>query len=71
MAGTPKGFTAYQANRILNRTGKPFRQDESYDHLVRTGDEFRRIRAYIEKNPVTAGLIADARKFRWSSAWAA
>jgi hypothetical protein len=42
--GPLKGFTAYQANRILGRTGQPFWQREGYDHLVRSDEEFARIR---------------------------
>jgi REP element-mobilizing transposase RayT len=30
---TLKGYTARQANLVLNRTGHPFWQSESYDHL--------------------------------------
>lgn len=66
--GPLKGFTAYEANRILYRRGQPFWQDESYDHLIRSGAEFERIRGYIETNPVKAGLAAAAERFRWSSA---
>src|SRR5579863_8375366 len=29
---TLKGYTARKANRLLNRTGQPFWQAESYDH---------------------------------------
>jgi len=49
-------------------TGQPFWQDESYDRLVRDGEEFRRIARYIEMNPVKAGLAADPEDFPWSSA---
>jgi putative DNA methylase len=66
--GPLKGFTSYRANQILDIQGKAFWQDESYDHLVRTGEEFERTRAYIEQNPVTAGLAAAAEQFPWSSA---
>ena len=37
-----KGFTGHRALQILNQRG-PFWQDESYDHLVRNDEEFRRI----------------------------
>ena len=40
--------------------------EESYDHLVRNGKEFEKIRRYIEENPVRAGLIT--LEYRWSSA---
>jgi len=64
---TLKGFTAHHANLILGRTGNPFWQSESYDHLVRPG-EFDRVRRYIENNPVKAGLAASTEDFLWSSA---
>jgi putative transposase len=66
-----KGITAKRANAILALTGNPFWQDESYDHLVRNQREFEKIRNYIAENPVRAGLVRDARAYRWSSAgWA-
>jgi putative transposase len=66
--GPLKGATSYEANKLLGVVRVPFWQDESYDHVVRSGDEFEKIRRYIEENPVKAGLVSDARKFRWSSA---
>ena len=50
------------------RTGEPFRRPESYDHLVQNEREFERIVAYIENNPVTAGLANRPEEFAWSSA---
>jgi putative transposase len=66
-----KGATARQANEVLGRTGESFWQRESYDHWVRNRDEFGRILAYIENNPMKAGLVAEAAQYRWSSAWMA
>jgi len=63
-----KGFTAREANRILNRTGRKFWQAESYDHWVRDERELERIAAYIESNPVKAGLVDYPHEYRWSSA---
>jgi len=63
-----KGSTARKANRALGRTGGPFWQKESYDHWVRAQQEFERIRAYIENNPVTAGFVRTPEEFLWSSA---
>jgi putative transposase len=63
-----KGITAKRANSILGLTGKPFWQEESYDHLVRQGEEFEKIRDYIEGNPVRAGLVNQGEDYRWSSA---
>ena len=68
--GPLKGLTAYHANRSLGRTGQPFWQEESYDHLVRSPVEMARIQAYIEQNPVSAGLVTAAEQFCWSSAYA-
>jgi REP element-mobilizing transposase RayT len=65
--GPLKGFTSHQANQILGLTGRHFWQDESYDHLVRNGEEFSRIQHYIETNPVKAGLVSTPEKFPWSS----
>ncbi len=63
-----KGSTAREANRLLGRTGEPFWQKESYDHWVRNPGEFEKIRAYIEANPVKAGLVQNPRDYPWSSA---
>jgi len=58
-----KGATARQANLILGRTGERFWQAESYDHWVRDAEEWRRIAAYIEDNPVKAGLASHAEDY--------
>ena len=63
-----KGATARQANLLLGRTGETFWQAESYDHWVRDESEWDRIAAYIEDNPVKAGLVQCAEDYRWSSA---
>ena len=63
-----KGASARKANEILGRTGKPFWQDESFDHWIRTQGEYESIHAYIERNPVEAGLVKEPREWPWSSA---
>jgi putative transposase len=63
-----KGITSKRANALLGLTGEPFWQEESYDHVVRNGKEFEKIRSYIEENPVRAGLVVQASEYRWSSA---
>lgn len=57
-----KGSTARRANHLLRRTGRPFWQDESYDHWVRNRQERDRIIAYIESNPVAAGQTGHVRR---------
>jgi putative transposase len=65
---TVKGYTAREANRLLGRTGQPFWQAESYDHVVGDDRESDRINGYIENNPVKAGLVANAEDYLCSSA---
>jgi putative transposase len=63
-----KGTTAREANLALGRTGRAFWQRESYDHLVREERELERIAAYVENNPVKAGLVVECSQYPWSSA---
>jgi len=63
-----KGSTAREANRVLGRSGTAFWQRESYDHWVRSEAEWNRIAAYIEHNPVRAGLAPRSEDYQWSSA---
>jgi REP-associated tyrosine transposase len=69
ITGGIKGQSARDANRKLGCAGKAFWQDESFDHWVRNGAQWERIRRYIEQNPVKAGLVRRAEDWRWSSAW--
>ena len=41
---------------------------EYWDRYIRDGDHFDNARAYIEKNPVAAGLCKHASEWPWSSA---
>jgi putative transposase len=50
-----KGNTARKANQLLGRQGA-FWKHESYDHVVRDNQEFKRIVDYVVMNPVRAGL---------------
>jgi putative transposase len=62
-----KGYTAHQANRLLQRSGS-FWQHESYDHWVRDEDELERIVAYINANLVRARLAPRPHGWYWCSA---
>jgi putative transposase len=63
-----KGRSARAANLILSRMNTRFLQDESFDRWIRTPEEWQRIRAYIENNPVKAGLVQNPQDWPWSSA---
>jgi REP element-mobilizing transposase RayT len=57
-----KGYSAREANRILNRRGAIWRR-EYYDRLIRGGGEFSRTVKYVLSNPERAGLK------NWSWVW--
>jgi putative transposase len=50
-----KHYTATQLNRCLNRKGR-FWQQDGFDHLVRSEEQFLYLRRYIAANPARAGL---------------
>ena len=61
-----KSGSARAANAALGRTGKPFWQDESFDHWVRNDSERSSIIRYIHTNPFTPGLFFEPEKWPWS-----
>ena len=63
-----KSYTANEANKILGRTGDLW-QREYHDRYVRDENHYRNVVAYIENNPVKAGLVKTAKEWRYSSAW--
>jgi REP element-mobilizing transposase RayT len=66
---TLKNFTARHVNVLLHRTGASLWQREYFDHWIRSQGEFKETAAYIEANPVRAGLVNRPEDFRWSSAF--
>jgi REP element-mobilizing transposase RayT len=62
-----KGFSSRKANLALKRTGKPFWQLESYDHLIRDDEDSHRCCRYTTMNPVNAGLCKRPEDWPWSS----
>jgi putative transposase len=50
-----KKYTATRINQALGRLGR-FWQEESFDHLVRSPEQFEYLRGYIADNPAKAGL---------------
>ena len=62
-----KGFTGREANHRLHRTGQPFWQRESFDHLIRDEADLHRCNHYTLMNPVNAGLCRQPEDWPWSS----
>jgi REP element-mobilizing transposase RayT len=60
-----KGYTAYEANLRLKRLGQ-FWQHESYDHIIRSLEEWQRICNYVLNNPVRAGLVKQWHEWPWT-----
>lgn len=50
-----KHYAAGKINRVLGTVGR-FWQVESFDHLVRSAEQFEYLRTYIEQNPAAARL---------------
>ena len=50
-----KHYMAVRINRKLERTGR-FWQQDAFDHLVRSVDQFEYLRRYIANNPKAARL---------------
>jgi REP element-mobilizing transposase RayT len=51
-----KAATANRANVVLNRVGKSFWCREYYDRWMRSDKEISETIAYVEGNPVRAGI---------------
>ncbi|MBI5470834.1 MAG: hypothetical protein HY961_00670 [Ignavibacteriae bacterium] len=65
LIGSLKKHTALEANKILHRAGA-FWQHESYDHVVRTGEELERTIWYVLNNPVKANLVDSWEEWPWT-----
>ncbi len=50
-----KSFTSHELNNQIGASGSVW-QKESYDHLIRDGDDLRNQIAYVVDNPIKAGL---------------
>ncbi len=62
-----KSFTANECNKVLGRAGK-FWERDPFDRYIRNEQHYRNAIAYIENNPVKAGLCEKPEDWRWSSA---
>lgn len=63
-----KSFTSKEANKLLGRSGE-FWMPDYFDRFIRDERHLAAVKAYIEQNPVKAGLVASAEAWRWGSAF--
>lgn len=68
LVGSFKSAAAREANQMLGRTGNPFWRRETGQRVIRHAAEFERMRAFVEWNPVKAGLVKAPELYAWSSA---
>jgi len=61
-----KGATSRRANLLIGREGT-FWEDESFDHVIRSWEEYYDLLDYTMKNPVKAGLVK--RPGDWPYTW--
>jgi len=62
-----KSFTAHQANARLGRSGS-FWHADYFDRYTRNEEHLVQTIAYVEQNPVKAGLVSEPCDWTWSSA---
>jgi REP element-mobilizing transposase RayT len=49
--GAFKSISTIKVNKLLGRRGVPLWQRSYYEHIVRTGEDLRKIQRYILENP--------------------
>jgi hypothetical protein len=59
-----KGVSARSVNKLLGSSG-PVWQDESFDHVLRSGESFAEKLEYIRQNPLRASLVSRAEEYPW------
>ena len=59
-----KSASAHSLNRALGRSG-PVWQEESFDHVLRSEENFSEKLEYIRQNPVRRGLVKNPEDYRW------
>ena len=62
-----KSVSAHRINAVLGTNGRLWRR-EYFDRFMRDNDHLSTTIAYVEANPVKAGLAANAQDWRFSSA---
>jgi REP element-mobilizing transposase RayT len=59
-----KSFTAHQINKLSNRDGKLW-QDENFDRVIRDENEFLEKINYVANNPIKANLAEGYEDYKW------
>ena len=59
-----KGVSARSVNK-LSRGGGPVWQEESFDHVLRSSENFAEKLEYIRQNPVRRGLVQRPEDYPW------
>jgi REP-associated tyrosine transposase len=59
-----KSFTGKEINKILNRPGRVW-VDENFDHWCRIPGKEASVKRYIANNPVKAGLVTNSQNWQW------
>ncbi len=62
-----RSFSSNEINKVLNRSGRLW-MPEYFDRFIRDNEHFNNVVNYIHNNPVKAGLVKEAREYKWSSA---
>jgi REP element-mobilizing transposase RayT len=57
--GAFKSISTIKVNRLMGRRGVPLWQRSYYEHIVRTGEDLRKIQRYILENPLMWSLDAE------------
>jgi REP element-mobilizing transposase RayT len=60
-----KGALAHRINKALGRKGRVW-QTESFDHVLRSSDNFDAKMQYVLENPVRAGLVTSWQGYPWT-----
>jgi len=62
-----KGYSSRQINKARGTTGRVW-ADDYFDRYMRDASHLERTLAYVENNPVAAGLVTEPHEWRFSSA---
>ena len=59
-----KGTSARSINKPSGSSG-PLRQEESFDHVLRSQESFEKKLEYLRQNPVRLGLVERPEDYKW------